>query len=308
MSELRSHLEEYLKLRRGLGYKLERAGQLCGLFVSYLDELGESRITTELAYAWACLPEGADSYWWAARYKAIRGFASYLATIDPSSEVPPADLLPGRSRRAEPYPYTEEDIRALMAAAASIPSPLRAATYETLIGLLWSTGLRVGEAIALDRDDVDLQAGCLLVRQAKFNQSREVPLHDSVSEALGDYAAARDRLCPSPRAKSFFVSLRGTRLIYNNVHFVFHRLIGQVGIAPKSARCRPRIHDLRHAYIMRAFLLADASRDDAPLYRAQVATIVGHVSPASTYWYLAGSRELLEKAATRLEESLGERP
>ena len=246
MTALRSGLEDYLGLRRSLGFKLGRTGQLLGLFVSWLDELGQTRITTDLAYTWACLPDDADPSWWAARYQATRGFARYLATIDPGSEVPPARLLTARSRRAEPYPYREEDVLAVMAAARSIRSPLRAATYQTLIGLLWSTGLRVGEAIALDRGDVIPGSGVLVVRHAKFRKSREVPLHPSVTEALSGYAAGRDRLCPMPLTPGFFVSVAGRRLIYQNVHRTFHQLVRQAGLTPRSPRCRPRIHDLRH--------------------------------------------------------------
>lgn len=301
MSALRSRLEDYLGLRRSLGFKLGRTGQLLGLFVSWLDELGQARITTDLAYAWACLPEDADPSWWAARYQATRGFARYLATIDPESEVPPAGLLPARSRRAEPYPYREEDVLALMAAAGSIRSPLRAATFQALIGLLWSTGLRVGEAIALDRGDVLAGTGVLVVRHAKFRKSREVPLHPSVTEALSGYAAIRNRLCPAPATASFFVSTAGTRLIYNNVHRTFHNLVRQAGLAPRSPRCRPRIHDLRHAFVLRAFAAGAAD----PFYRAQIATIVGHASPSSTYWYLDGRPELLGQAVARLEARPG---
>lgn len=303
MSALRSRLEDYLELRRSLGFKLGRTGQLLGLFVSWLDELGQARITTDLAYAWACLPEGADPSWWAARYQATRGFARYLATIDPGSEVPPSGLLTARSRRAEPYPYREDDVLALMAAAGSVRSPLRAATYQTLIGLLWSTGLRVGEAIALDREDVVPDAGVLVVRHAKFGKSREVPLHRSVTDALTRYAAVRGRLCPMPLTPGFFVSMAGKRLIYQNVHLTFRELVGQAGLTPRSPRCRPRIHDLRHAFILRAFAAAGAAAD--PLYRAQVATLAGHVSPASTYWYLDGRPELLDQAAARLQARSG---
>jgi integrase len=304
MSALRSHLEDYLDLRRSLGFKLGRTGQLLGLFVCWLDELGQARITTGLACAWACLPEDADPSWWAARYQATRGFARYLATIDPASQVPPAGLLTARSRRAEPYPYREDHILALMAAAGSIRSPLRAATYQTLIGLLWSTGLRVGEAIALDRDDAVPGSGVLVVRNAKFRKSREVPLHHSVSDALSSYAAIRGRLCPIPLTSAFFVSVTGKRLIYNNVHFTFHNLVGQAGLTRRSPRCRPRIHDLRHAFVLRAYAAAAAGAAD-PRYQAQIATIIGHVSPVSTYWYLDARPELLDQAVARLEARAG---
>ena len=145
--------------------------------------------------AWAVLP-GGDPSWHAYRLAVARGFAAWLATTDPAAEVPPACLIPSRKQRATPYLYTDAEIAALIAAAGSLRFPLRAAAYRALIGLLAVTGMRVGEAIGLDRGNADLDAGVLTVRNGKHGESRLVPLHDTTSRALGDYLRLRDRLCP----------------------------------------------------------------------------------------------------------------
>jgi integrase/recombinase XerD len=174
MSRLRDALEDYLALRRGLGFKLERPGQLLADFTGYLEAAGAPTVTTELALAWATAPAGADPSWWRRRLAAIRPFARYLAAFIPGTEVPPAGLLPGpASRRAAPYLYSPAEITALMTAAAAIRTPLRAATYQTIIGLLAVTGMRAGEAIRLDQPDIDLPAGLVTVRESKFGNYAE---------------------------------------------------------------------------------------------------------------------------------------
>ena len=246
MSTLRSAAEDYLQMRRALGYKLESQGQLLFAFIAYLERAQAATVTIELAVAWASEPAGADPVWWSKRLSVVRQFARYLQTIDPACEVPPRRLLPYRVRRATPYPYTPSEIAALMRATDGLPLPLQAATYRTLIGLLAVSGLRVGEAIGLDRDDVDDRHGLVRVISGKFGKSREVPLDASAMRALEAYGQRRDRLCPRPACEAFFLSTAGTRLHAANVRRVFTRLVRVVGLKPRSARRRPRLHDLRH--------------------------------------------------------------
>lgn len=304
MSELARSLKDYLAMRRALGFKLERTGDLLAQFVEYLDRIGAHRITTELAVAWATQPEKADPSWWGSRLRAVRPFARYLSTLDPSTEVPPADVLPFSYRRATPYLYSEADIASLMRAARAITSPLRASTYQTLVGLLVVTGLRVGEAIRLDRQDVDWANGLLTVRNSKFGKSREVALHASTVAALGDYASLRDRLCPRPSSGSFFVSTKGTRLIYENVHFTFHKLVSQAGLKRRSDRCRPRPHDLRHTFAVRTLLAWYREGADVQAVLPRLSTYLGHINPSTTYWYLSATPELLTLAGSRLEQAM----
>lgn len=221
MSALHAELDRYLAIRRAVGFKLARAELLLADFLRYLEAAGTDTVTTENALAWASLPANGSSSWWGHRLSVVRTFARHLHAIDPVHEVPPMGLIPPGSHRAVPYLYSDADIAGLLAAARELPSPLRAATFETLVGLLAVSGLRIGEALRLDRDDVDLQGGVLLLRQTKFGRSREVPLHPTTIDALVAYARRRDELCPRPRDPSFFVSTAGTRLRYDNVHLTW---------------------------------------------------------------------------------------
>ncbi len=244
MSELHRHLEDYLRLRRALGFKLAFPGHVLPSLIGYLEAVGAATVTAELAIAWAGLPRGVLPITWAHRLGAARGFARYLKTIDPATEVPPAGVWPSVTPRPQPYIWADADIGRLLAAARALRPPLRAATYETLLGLLAATGMRLGEAMALDRADADLDGGVLTIRDAKFGRSRLVPLHPSTASVLRDYAARRDRLCPSPQATRFFVSTVGTALRTSGVDHAFAQLTTALGL--RTPACRPRIHDLRH--------------------------------------------------------------
>lgn len=236
-----------------------------------------------------------------------RGFAVYLHALDPAVEVPPADLLPAaKSHRITPYLYSDEAITALIAAAGLLANPLRRATFETLVGLLAATGIRIGEAIALDVGDVDLDQGLIVVRGGKLAKSRELVLHPSAVEALRAYLRERERLAPRPSESPLFVSIAGTRLRYDNVHLAFKRLVASAGLRPRSARCRPRIHDIRHTFAVRTLIDAEREGADVGQRLALLSTYLGHVSPTSTYWYLEASPELLGLAAERLEKRIGE--
>lgn len=301
MSSLRAVLEDYLRMRRALGYKLERAGRQLHQFVSYLEGSAAATITIENAVAWATQPASADPSVWGERLSAVRQFARHLQTLDPACEVPPARLLPCRSRRAIPYPYTEQEIAALMTSAASLSSPLMASTYSTLLGLLAVSGLRLGEAVGLDRDDVDARHGLVRVINSKFGKSREVPLHDTTMLALDAYSRRRDQLCPQPLSQAFFVSTTGTRLLTPNIHRTFSRLKREVALTARSPRCRPRLHDLRHRFAVNTLLDWYRQEVDVQARLPLLSTYLGHVEPRDTYWYLSAAPELLGLAAQRLE-------
>jgi len=307
MSGLRRSLEQYLTIRRALGFKLAGEGRLLADFVSFADQAGIHTLTTEVALAWATLPPQGSPGWLARRLRAVRGFARYLQTLDPATEIPPADLLPARSGRATPYLYSDAEIVALMAAAPQLAPPLRAATFETLIGLLAVTGLRIGEAMRLDRDDIDWSNQLLSVRDSKYGKSRQVLLHRSTLAALGSYGERRDRLCRRPQAPSFFVSTRGTRLVHSTIYPSFRSLLRQAGLAQRSSSCRPRVHDLRHSFAVKTLLGWYRDGDDVSVRMPLLSTYLGHVDPAATYWYLSAAPELLALAAERLELAAGER-
>jgi integrase/recombinase XerD len=307
MSELRQALANYLKLRRSLGYKLRRPEKLLEQFIEFLTTAGAETITAEQALAWACQPENAGASWWAYRLSAVRGFANYLHGIGAIGEVPPRDLLPYPPHRASPYLYHEEEIAALIEAASTLRMPLRVATYQTLIGLLAVTGMRVGEAIGLDRHDFDARDGVLVIRHAKFNKTRELPLHPATVAALRRYLARRDHQRCAARTPALFVSTAGTRLLYCNVQWTFQRLVRQAGLAPRTARCRPRIHDLRHAFAVSTLLDAYRDGSDPQQRLTLLSTYLGHANPAASYWYLSAAPELLARAAERLDRQRGDR-
>lgn len=305
MSELRQALVDYLSLRRSLGHQLRRPEKLLEQFIDFLEAAGAQTITTQHALAWACQPQNGDTNWWAYRLSAIRGFANYLHATDLAVEVPPRDLLPWPSRRASPYLYSEHETAALIEAANRLRTPLRVATYQTLIGLLAVTGMRVGEAIALDRHDFDADSDVLVIRHAKFNKTRELPLHATTVATLRRYLARRDRLRCAARTPALFVSTAGTRLLYCNVQWTFQRLVRQTGLVPRTARCRPRIHDLRHAFAVTTLLDAYREGSDIQQRLTLLSTYLGHANPAASYWYLSAAPELLAKAAERLDRQRG---
>jgi integrase/recombinase XerD len=244
MSALREHLRDYLRMRRGLGFALSRIDSNLRCFVGYLDAAGERTVTVELAVAWAQLPVNIKPITVCFRLSAVRGFARYLHAVDPAHQIPPPGLLAVPRRRPEPYVYSAGELALLLATARRLQPPLRAATHETLIGLLASCGMRVGEALALTRADVDLADGVITIRHAKFDRVRLVPLHPSVTAALRDYAATRDRLCPAPRTDRYFLSCRGYALRRGEADRIFRTITAGTGL--RTGAARPRIHDLRH--------------------------------------------------------------
>jgi len=308
MTDLHAVVNDYLSLRRALGYKLQGRDRLLHGFIDFLEDAGEATVTTESALAWAILPPGGEKVWWSQRLGMVRGFARHLHAIDPAAEIPPSDVLPGRKCRATPYLYSDADVAALMTHARALRPRLLAAGYETLFGLLATTGMRVGEAIALDRDDLDAENELLVIRHTKFRKSREVPLHATTIEKLTAYAEVRDRLCPNPKTAAWFVSTRGTRFIYNDVHHTFRRLAGRAGLEPRSACCRPRLHDMRHGVAVKILLGWYRDGVDVDANLPLLSTLLGHADPANTYWYISAVPELMALAAGRVEHRQGQQP
>lgn len=302
MTALSAAVGDYLVVRRALGYKLARAEKLLGQFVAHCETVGAVTVTTEVAVAWAKLPVEGSAWWWSQRLGVVRAFASWQQASDPATEVPPPGVFgPAESMRAVPYLYTDAEVVALMDAAARLRYPLQRATYRTLVGLLAVTGMRVGEAINLDRGDVSWEQGQLTVERSKFNKSRNVVLHPSALDALRAYAKLRDELCPQPKTTSFLVSSAGTRLVYCGVWQMFHKLVGLAGLQARSERCRPRIHDLRHRFAVTTLVDWYSAGVDVEARLPALSTYMGHVDPKATYWYLTGAPELLALAARRLE-------
>lgn len=303
MSTLEQALGDYLRLRRGLGYELERDEPQLERFVAFLEQAGAERITTELALRWARIPNTEHAIVWRKRLSMVRQFARYLATIDPLNEVPAADLLPAHRPRIAPYIYAPQEIEALVAAARLLPRPATAALSATVIGVLATTGLRLREALALDRTDVDLDDGVLDIRPCKNHRQRLVPLHPSVTAALSRYARARDEHCPSVDTPAFFTNSRGGRPTKSGFANLFHVLIAQAGLEGRGERVRPRPHDLRHTFAVRTLINWHHQGEDIDRKMPTLSTYLGHVSPESTYWYLQSVPELQVLVTERLEQA-----
>lgn len=307
MTPLLKAVDDYLSLRRRLGYKLRDPGTYLHAFVSFLEQQGASHITTDLALRWAMQPANAQPAHWAARLRAVRLFAQHHSASDPCTEIPPPWLLPYRFRRKLPYIYSLAEIRRLLAATKDLYSTtgLRPWTYATLLGLLAVTGLRISEALGLNQGDVDLRQGALTIRSTKFNKTRLVPVHLTSRDALRRYARRRDRFYPRPKTPSFFVSEWGTRLGQSCVSRTFYKLSRWVGLRGPTDHHGPRLHDFRHAFVVRTVLRWYREGVDVDPRMPVLSTYLGHGHVSDTYWYLSSVPELLRLAAARLERPRG---
>ena len=303
MSGLQAHVDDYLRLRRALGFKLKEDERVLGQLVGYLEAAGAETVSSELAIGWARLPVGVHPNHWAKRLRIARGFAGYLQTIDPTTEIPPPDVFPTRRQRATPYLFSQQDICRLLREARQLRHPLRAASYEALFGLLAVSGMRIGEAIALQREDVDLEAGLITIRKAKHDRARLVPLHPTATEALRRYASERDRLCRTLRSRAFFLSSAGTAVHANGLRSTFREITTRIGVRTQAVH--PRIHDLRHRFAVQTLIDWQRSGVNIDEHIATLSTYLGHVSPVDTYWYLSASPELMALAADRVADRFG---
>lgn len=299
MTPLASAVDEYLKMRRALGFKLYHQTWWLPNFVAFLESHGSSTITAALAIRWAQQPPGGHPSWWAKRLSAVRGFAKHYRAFDPRTEISECPF-PRYRLRPPPHIYSDAEISALLALARQLKHPALRATYTTLLALLATTGMRVGEALALDDAAVDLAQSIVTVKHTKFGKSRLVPLHPTTAVALQKYVYRRNRLCPRRPTPSFFVSSTGGRVLHQNFHHVFLRLIARAGIRGPSGR-PARLHDLRHTFAVTTVGDWHRAGVDVEAHLPLLSTYLGHVSPTSTYWYLSATPELLAAAGTRLE-------
>jgi integrase/recombinase XerD len=308
MNALREALQDYLAMRRALGFRLHDAGVGLQDFVSFLERKRSSHITTRLALEWAQRPATSQPAHWAQRLTFVRGFARYRSATDPRTELPPWGLLPFRPKRARPYLYTHDEICALLKASLDL-SPndaLRRWTYNGLLGLLAVSGLRVSEALSLRLNDVDLHNAVLTVHGTKFGKSRLVPLHISTRRMLSAYKARRSRYMEGQRASDyFFISKRGNRLDGAEVRRTFYVLSRQTGLRGESASHGPRLHDFRHRFAVQTLVEWYRGGKDVERRLPVLSTYLGHVHVADTYWYLTACPELMGLAVERLEKRWG---
>lgn len=312
MNTLRQAVQEYLSLRRGLGFKLREAGKGLLDFVTFMEQHRASYITQTLALAWAQRPSNAQPAHWAKRLSFVRGFARHRSATDSRTQIPPPGLLPFQPKRARPYLYSDDEIRRLLRAALNIPcryerGELRPWVFYCLFGLLSVSGLRLGEARNIGLQDVDLKAAVLTIRGAKFGKSRLLPLHASTCQMLADYMARRNRhWVARPVSSYLFVSSRGNRLDSGDIHRTFYALSRQIGLRGVSDSHGPRLHDMRHVFATNTLVRWYKSDQDPERRLPILSAYLGHVHVADTQWYLSGSPELMREAMRRLDRRWGD--
>lgn len=307
MSALHDALTEYLATRRALGTQLMWPASSLRKFVDFVEAERAEFLTTELAMRWVFKSVGVQRATHARRLAIVRAFAVWLQAIDARTQVPPNRLLPAQYRRPAPHIYSDDEIADLMAAACKLSpaSELRGTTFKTLIGLLAATGLRPGEALALDIGDVDLVTGILTIRESKFGKSRFVPLEESVRAALAAYSTFRDVVRPCRDTPAFLITARGSRLEASTVRRTFAILCQAVGLRPRQHTFRigrgPRLQDIRHSFATRRLVEWYRTGLNVDRLMPRLATYLGHGSMVETYWYIQAVPELLRLATERLE-------
>ena len=305
-----THADNYLNERRSLGFSLRASGYSINSFAHYVDTFNCKRpLTVKDMAIWAKQDKSKsnDPLTWARRLKKLRPFARYLQQFEPETEVPDKSVFGSTNHRLAPHIYTEDEILDLLKAAHHLnpQDGLRGATYETLFGLLASTGLRISEAVHLLNNDVDLKQGMLTIRKTKFAKSRYVPLHPTTIKALRKYYLVRNSYIESIEEGSFFVGSRGQRLgqplSLRQVGYTFSRLRNQLNWINRGAHDAPRIHDLRHTFVVRRMMLWHAQDRNIDQHMLSLATYIGHSMVTNTYWYLTCVPELMSLAGNKFE-------
>ena len=294
MKTMLAKVRAYLHHRRALGFQLKSEGLRLLEFARYMDALKHrGPLTSELAIRWACRPKAADPLWRARRLEIVRTFAKHLVLTEPRTQIPPRHVLGPAHRRRSPHLYSSAEVQHLLRGAKQLQGRLQPHTWQTLIGLLASSGLRISEALHLKVSDVDWKQSLLVVRESKDGKTRLVPLHPTALRPLGDYAGHRQKLFPL--AEYFFVSDRGTPLAPSTVGETFDQL--REGI-PYSRR-PPRLHDLRHTMASRVLERWQADRKGGVNRILILSRFLGHSDVEDTYWYLTALPQLLAEAAQR---------
>lgn len=310
VSALRRSMQDYLAMRRRLGFKLHEAGLRLDDFVSFMEERGASRITSSLALTWAQRPRSVQPVIWAQRLGVVRDFARYLSAFDSRTEIPPAELLPHRYRRRAPHLYSDKEVQQILQAALELPpaSGLRRWTYFTLVGLLSVTGMRPGEAVNLELQDIDLKNCVLTVRGSKFGKSRWVAIHPSTRDALARYLRRRERCLAGRRETHVFITTRGTRLRESYAVHTFRALTRRIGLCESPTQRNPRLIDFRHVFAVKTLVSLNRSGRDPQRWLPVLSTHLGHLWTKETYWYIEQHPELLRQAMKRLEQRWQEAP
>jgi integrase/recombinase XerD len=307
MKRPKTILKDYLALRRSLGFDLRKHETALREFVKFFTAARADYLTTGLALQWARKPTNTDPAWWTERLSMLRGLASYWKTVDPRTEIPPLQLLLPQYRRPAPYIYSDQEITRILATTRKLSSEDRM-TYWTLFGLLTATGMRVGEALALNDSDVDLNEGVITIRDSKLDKTRVLPLHPTTRQALHRYRLRRCRRFRRATTQSFFGIVNGRRPSHAVAWSIFRRVLIKTALRAPSQKKGPRLHDLRHTFAVKALmgLYRDGKNIDRGIHALSM--YLGHTGIRCTYWYLTAVPELMSLALTRLEKRIGGAP
>ena len=314
MNTLPQSVQEYLRMRRDLGFKLREAGTSLLDFAAFMRRRRSTFITSKLALAWAQQPRNVQPSHWARRLSFVRGFARYRSATDPRTQIPPQGLLPFQPQRARPYLYSDDEISRLLRAALDMTyryerGALRPWVFHCLYGLLSVSGLRLGEALNLELRDIDLGSAVVTIRGAKFGKDRLVPLHASTCKVLDRYLVRRSRhWADRPVSSYLFVSSWGNRMDAGEVHRTFYALSRQIGLRGPSDSHGPRLHDMRHRFATNTLVRWYQSDQDPERLLPVLSAYLGHVHVEDTQWYLNASPELMREAMHRLERCWEGRP
>lgn len=312
MNKFHDSVAEYLALRRSLGFKMSGPEYILRQFAAFACSEEAPFITNELVTRWLEYQSTVTPATRSARLSTVRRFTIWQRGIDPRTEVPPEQMFYSRYERKRPYIYTQEEIQGILAEARKLPSKLgwRAQIHATYFGLLAATGMRMSEALALDRNDVDLAEGILTIRRTKFGKSRLVPIHQTTSNALKSHAQARDVLFPRLGTPAFFVSERKTRLSQWAVRYNFAKACSGIGLRAPFKGSRhgpgPRLHDLRHRFAVLTMVDWYRTCVDVERNMPKLSAYLGHTHGHDTYWYIEAVPELLQLATERLTKGTEE--
>lgn len=301
-NEFQGRLETYLMVRSALGYKDSALKLLLRDFVKYVIALhDDGPIRAQVAVNWARTASAScGAAGQACRLSAARGFLAHLRASIPETEVPAKGLV-ASARRRLPYIFSQEQIVKLLYFASTIGprGSLRPHTYETIIGLMASTGLRIGEAIRLKITDVELNVAPprLQIWETKFRKSRTVPLHSTTAQQLDRYAKLRTEMGYAGLSDAFFISEQGKHLDHSSLWSWFRRATQHLNIFPADQRRRPTLHCLRHSFAVQR--LTEWCQQEASVQdlTPNLAVYLGHVRPQDSYWYLTATPALLLTAA-----------
>jgi integrase/recombinase XerD len=282
-------VDSYLSIRRAAGFELENPGYLLRSFARYADSFNQTHVTSQIAIEWAS--QALSQCQRTNRLNTVIRFARHVHLDDVQHEVPPKDFFGYKKRRRTPFIYSQENINDILFAASQLkPSnSLRSRTYTILFALLFTTGLRISEALALTYEDITRDG--LIIRRTKFKKSRLVPLHDTTHKALDDYLFLRKKIAPCK--KHIFVGIYGKALKRSAVQWTFRSILKSIGLDHPSKERRPRIHDARHTFACRALEACPEGRDNVGRHMLALSTYLGHTHISDTYWYLEATPNLM---------------